>query len=47
MSTGVRGTQAGTSFTIRTVEHAVYVYRGLNHDPDGDSDGTTITFKKK
>lgn len=47
MSTAARGTQAGTTFTIRTVEHVVKVYRGLNHDPDGDSDGTTITFKKK
>jgi hypothetical protein len=40
-------TQAGTTFTIRTVEHVVNVYRGIKLDPDGDSDGTTITFKKK
>ena len=47
VSTAVRGNQAGTTFTIRTVEHVAYVYQGLNHDPDGDSDGTTITFKKR
>lgn len=46
-STAVRGTQAGASLTIQTVEHALYLYRGVNHDPDGDSDGTTFTFKKK
>ena len=47
VSTAVRGSQAGTTFTIRTVEHVVYVYRGPNHDPDGDSNGTAITFKKR
>jgi hypothetical protein len=47
VSSAVRATQAGITFTIRTVEHVVYVYRGLNHDPDGDSDGTRLTIKKK
>jgi PKD repeat protein len=45
LSTSLKGT-AGT-FTIQTVEHVAYVYRGPNHDPDGDSDGTTITVKKR
>ena len=43
----LRGNQAGITFTVLTVQHVVYVYRGINHDPDGDSNGTTITFKKK
>ena len=47
VSTAVRGSQAGTTFTIQTMSHTAFVYRGLNHDPDGDSDGTAITFKKR
>ncbi|HET7698349.1 MAG TPA: PKD domain-containing protein [Vicinamibacterales bacterium] len=47
VAAAVRGSQAGVSFTIQRVEHALYVYRGNNHDPDGDSDGTTFTFKRK
>jgi PKD repeat protein len=47
VSTALRATQAGTTFTIRTVKHMAYVYQGLNHDPDRDSDGTTITITKK
>ena len=43
----VKANQSGTTFTIQTVEHAAYVYRGPNHDPDGDSNGTIITFKRK
>jgi PKD repeat protein len=45
LSTAVKGTS--TTFTIQTIEHAVYAYRGPNHDPDGDSDGTRITLKKR
>jgi hypothetical protein len=45
ISTALKGT--GGTFTIRTIEHAAYAYRALNHDPDADSDGTTITLKKK
>ena len=44
MSTALKGT--GGSFTIQSVEHVAYVYRGTNHDPDGDSNGTTITVKR-
>ena len=47
VSTVFSGTRAGATFTIRTLEHAVYVYGGPNHDPEGNSDGTTITIKKK
>jgi len=47
VSTAVRASQAGITFTIRTVEHVAYVYQGLNHDPDGDSNGTTLTFKRR
>ena len=47
VTTAVRGGQVGTTFTIRTIEHMAYAYQGPNHDPDGDSNGTTITFKKR
>jgi PKD repeat protein len=45
ISTSVKGTSA--SFTIQTIELVAYVYAGPNHDPDGDSNGTTITLKKR
>jgi len=45
LSTLLKGT--GGSFTIQSVERVAYVYRGPNHDPDGDSNGTTITVKKR
>jgi hypothetical protein len=45
MSTALKGT--GGTLTIRTVEHVAFVYQGPNHDPDADSDGTTITLKKR
>jgi hypothetical protein len=47
VSTALKTTQTGTTFSIRTVEHLVYIYNGLNHDAESDSDGTTITIKKK
>jgi PKD repeat protein len=47
VSTSLRGSQVGTTFTIQTLAHGAYVYQGPNHDPDGDSNGTTVTFKKK
>ena len=40
-------THATATFTIQSVVHSQYVYRGPSHDPDGDSDGTRITFKRK
>ena len=45
MSTALKGT--GGTFTIRTVEHVANAYREPNHDPDADSDGTTITLRKR
>ena len=45
MSTALKGT--GGTFTIQTIEHVAYAYRAPNHDPDADSDGTTITLKKR
>jgi PKD repeat protein len=45
LSTALKGT--GGSFTIQSVERVAYVYGGTNHDPDGDSNGTTITLKKR
>lgn len=38
---------SNVSFTVDSVELASYVYwPGDNHDPDGDSDGTTISLAK-
>ena len=45
LSTAVKGT-SGT-FTIQAIEQPAYVYSGPNHDPDGDSDGTKITIRKR
>jgi PKD repeat protein len=45
LSTVLKGT--GASFTIQTIELVTYVYSGTNHDPDGDSTGTTVTLKKR
>ncbi len=44
LSTALKGT--GGTFTIQSVERVAYVYGGTNHDPDGDSNGTTITVKR-
>ena len=35
------------SFTVQSVAHVMYVYLPPNHDPDGDSDGTTIVFNRR
>lgn len=38
---------SSVTFTVEGVDHADLTYEGsLNHDPDGDSDGTTITVTK-
>jgi hypothetical protein len=43
----LRGTLSSVSFTVNGVTHAANNYQpGSNHDPDGDSDGTTITVFK-
>jgi serine protease AprX len=45
VSTGIiwRGSSS-TTFTVDDVTHATLSYESVdNHDPDGDSDGTTIT----
>jgi hypothetical protein len=35
------------TFTVNGIAHATLAYAaGENHDPDGDSDGTTITVSK-
>ena len=45
MSTSLKGT--GASFTIQTIELAAHVYGGPNHDPESDSNGTSITIRKR
>ncbi len=38
---------ASVTFTVDDVSHIDYVYGpGLKNDPDGDSDGTTISIAK-
>ena len=38
---------SGKSFTVNNVTHASFTYAsGANHDPDGDSNGTTIALSK-
>jgi Tol biopolymer transport system component/PKD repeat protein len=37
---------AAVSFTVQSVAHVMYVYQPPNHDPDGDSDGTTIIIRR-
>jgi hypothetical protein len=35
------------TFTVNNVTHATYTYNAAaNHDPDGDSDGTSITVRR-
>ena len=33
-------------FTVDSITHASLAYDSANHDPDGDSDGTTIIIAK-
>lgn len=45
--TGIRKNVRSVSFTVTGVAQAGKVYEPtLNHDPDGDSNGTTITVRK-
>jgi hypothetical protein len=40
----IKGNVASVTFTVDNVTHASYTYDpGANHDPDGDSNGTSIT----
>ena len=43
----IKGNILSVAFTISNVELATYIYEtSENHDPDGDSNGTTITVSK-
>jgi len=45
--TGIPKSSGTVSFTVTGVSLGIYVYRpASNHDPDGDSNGTTITVMK-
>jgi serine protease AprX len=38
---------SSTTFTVDSVTHATFTYEPANnHDPDGDSDGTSITVSR-
>ena len=47
LSTGEMNGGSDVTFTVTDVEHSSLPYDPtLNHDPDADSDGTTITVSK-
>jgi protocatechuate 3,4-dioxygenase beta subunit len=41
--TNIKGNVGSVTFTVNDVTRGSDTYSGVNHDPDGDSDGTTIT----
>ena len=44
---GIKGNQASATFTVETLSGTDVTYvASANHDPDGDSDGTTIVVTK-
>jgi PKD repeat protein len=44
---GILKKTSSVSFTVTTVTRATFVYRAAdNHDPDGDSNGTTVSVTK-
>jgi serine protease AprX len=46
-SGSIRKRNSSTAMTVINVTHAVRTYNSSNnHDPDGDSNGTTITVTK-
>ncbi|MEX1157387.1 MAG: hypothetical protein WEC79_00475, partial [Thermomicrobiales bacterium] len=46
-SPNLRKRIGSTTFTVTDVTHATLTYSpSANHDPDGDSDGTSITVSK-
>jgi hypothetical protein len=43
----IKGGQSSVSFTVDSISHASMTYQSsANHDPDGDSDGTSIVISK-
>jgi PAS domain S-box-containing protein len=43
----IRGNLNSVTFTVNSADHSTLLYDpALNHDPDGDSNGTTITIAK-
>jgi hypothetical protein len=46
-SPNIRNNQPNVTFTINNVTHVTLTYnQSANHDPDGDSNGMTITVSK-
>ncbi len=46
-ASGIRKNNGSVTFTVDGLDHADLTYESTdNHDPDGDSDGTTITVSK-
>lgn len=44
---GIRKRNGSVTFTVNDVTHATLTYESAgNHDPDSDSDGTSITVSK-
>ena len=45
--TNIKGNVGSVTYTVNNVTHSSSTYDpGINDDPDGDSDGTTITVPK-
>ena len=44
--TGLLLTAPNATFTVTGVSKSGYTYGGMNHDPESDSNGTTITIVK-
>ncbi|HXG56599.1 MAG TPA: PKD domain-containing protein, partial [Vicinamibacterales bacterium] len=45
---GIPRTASTASFTVTSANHSLFVVKPAgNHDPDGDSNGTTITVKRR
>ena len=45
---GILKTKTSVSFTVTNVTRATLVYKPAdNHDPDGDSNGTTVTVTRQ
>ena len=43
----IKSDQASVTFTVDNITHAMYTYQAAdNTDPDGDSDGTTLTVNQ-
>ena len=45
-SSNMNSKKTSVTFSVTGLAGSGYTYNGANHDPDGDSDGTSITIAK-